>query len=75
MDVVNTHCSKCLNISDEVYKYMNRDDNMWFCGTCLAQLRDFVKKGLISEWERDYHGYTGTMRTNGKCICPSNKES
>ena len=46
-------CTKCLNMSDEVYKYMNRDDNMWFCGTCLPQLRDFVKKGLVSEWERD----------------------
>ena len=31
-------CTKCLNMSDEVYKYMNRDDNMWFCGTCLPQL-------------------------------------
>ena len=46
-------CTKCLNMSDEVYKYMNRDDNMWFCGTCLPQLRDYVKKGLVSEWERD----------------------
>ena len=31
-------------MSDEVYKYMNRDNNMWFCGTCLPQVRDFVKK-------------------------------
>ena len=38
-------------MSDEVYKY--RDYNMWFCGTCLPQLRDIVKKGLVSEWERD----------------------
>ena len=49
-------------MSDEVYTYMNRDDNMWFCGTCLPQLRDFVKKGLVSEWERDATETTAAVR-------------
>ena len=49
-------------MSDEVYKYMSREENMWLCGTCLPRVRNVVNKCVLSERERDDTETTTAIR-------------